>query len=72
MGEKSNGKTYEGQEWRFDDPTMKRTKGTQEVLKGLECILKKHAFTMLAISYFLYSKPKTLLDMEFVYVQCKW
>ncbi len=41
MGEKSNGKTYEGREWRFNDLAIKRTERTWEVLKGLECMLKK-------------------------------
>jgi len=36
MGGKSNRKPYEEREWRVNDPAMKRTEGTREVLKGLE------------------------------------
>jgi len=73
MGGKSNGKPYEKrQEWRVNNLAIKRTKETWKALKGLEYTLKKCAFKMLTISYFLYSKPKTLLDMKLVCVQCKW
>jgi hypothetical protein len=58
----------EGWEWMLDDPVMKRAGRTRDVLKGVEYTLKKHVFTMLAIRYSLYLKPRSLLDKEVVYV----
>jgi len=48
-----------GQEWRLEDLVMRRAKRVWEVLKGLEYMLKKCVFTMLAIRYCLYPKPRT-------------
>jgi len=59
MGGECTRNACEGQEWRLDDPAIKRAEKTREVLKGGEYTLKKCVFTLLAIRYTLYLKPRT-------------